>query len=522
MKKTALFSVYDKTGIVEFAQKISNMEYDIISSGGTAKALRDAGIQCRDVSEYTGAPEILGGRVKTLQYPIYGGILASRDNDNHMQELAAQNIQTIDIVVCNLYPFEKVSGEIPKPGNKKIDAKIIENIDIGGPTMLRAAAKNHKDVLVITDPADYDAVLAGLESGGISDEFRLALAAKVYSHTAYYDSLISNYLNYEKFPSIKTIPMKKIEDAELRYGENPHQQAALYANAIDVNPTAAMNAAQLQGKKLSYNNYLDLDAAWKFMSEFTQTYPMCTIMKHNNTCGAAADRTLVNAFRKSYACDPLSAFGGIVAFNQPVDVKTAREMIEEYELFVECIIAPGYTKKAMDIFSSKKNIRIMEQPYPPIVPIDVAYKTIEGGILVQDKNTQLYKEFETVTERNTTLAEDGALDFAWRACKMTKSNAIILARGWQIVGVGTGQQSRIDSLEIAIYRMNKMACNTTQPLVMASDAFFPFPDCIERFAKIGGRAVIWPGGSTNDQASIDAANAAKIAMVKTSMRHFAH
>ena len=530
MKKTALLSVSDKTGIVDFARELSAMGYDIISTGGTAQAIRDGGVPCTDVSEYTGAPEILDGRVKTLQYPIYGGILADRGKAAHMDQLVAQKIRTIDIVACNLYPFEEVSRKIPRIENEGINPEVIENIDIGGPTMLRAAAKNYKNVVAVVDPADYAAVLEGIKAGGVSDKLKSDLMAKIFSHTAHYDAMIANYVGDEKFPQLKTVPMRMVDDAEIRYGENPHQNAALYVNSIDPNASAAMNARLIQGKKMSYNNYLDLDAAWKFVHEYPSkpNESMCTIIKHNNTCGAAIGKTLVDAYRKSYACDALSAFGGIIAFNQPVDAETAEDMVVRNRHFVECVVAPGFSKEALGIFATKKDVRILEQAEPYVIPKGVVYKAIEGGILVQDKNTQLYDAVTVATERVPTQDERNALDFAMRACKLTKSNAIILARGLQVVGVGTGQQSRIDSLDIAIRRMKKMpldgpgAPDKTKPLVMASDAFFPFPDCIELFASYDGSAVIWPGGSVNDQASIDMANETNMAMMKTRMRHFTH
>jgi len=525
MKKTALLSVYDKAGIVEFARELVALEYDIISSGGTADAIRVAGIPCEDISTYTGAPEILGGRVKTLQYPIYGGILADRNDPSHINDLLVQNIKMIDIIVSDLYPFEEKAAEIPKPADKKIAKDIIEKIDVGGVSLTRAAAKNYKDVLIVTSPTDYPAVLKGLKEDSITEEFRLELAAKAFAKTSCYDALIADYLNYEKFPSIKTIPLKKVEDAELRYGENPHQEAALYTNAIDTNSSAAMNAKQLHGIKLSYNNYADEDAPWRFVHEYSMERPVCTIIKHNNSCGAAIGRTVLDAYRKSFVCDPLSAFGGIMAFNWPVDARTAKEIVELNKHFVECIIAPGYTEKALKIFKTKEKMRILEQAEPYIIPAGITYKAIEGGMLAQDKNTGLYSEFTVVTDRAPTEQEEKALDFAMRACKHTKSNAIIVARGEQLVGVGTGQQSRIGSLMIAIDKMHEMAPGSSdkkQPLVMASDAFFPFDDCVEYFASHGGSAVIWPSGSVKDKLSIDAANEFKMAMIKTGMRHFTH
>ena len=525
-KPLALISVYDKEGIVGLARELVGTGWEIISSGGTAKVLRDDGLPVKDVSEYTGAPEMMDGRVKTLHPAIHAGILADRGDISHMDDLEGAGFRKIDLVVCNLYPFEKVAAGIPKPHDRNIAKEIIENIDIGGPTMLRAAAKNYKHVLVATDPNDYELILEGLETEGFSMRTRLELAARAIAHTAYYDSLIADYLNYEKFPLVKTIPMVKT-NADLRYGENPHQKAALYFNALEKSPSAAMMAQKLHGKDLSYNNFLDLDAAQKFIHEYSTDKSICTIIKHNNTCGAAIATTQLEAYRKSFAADPLSAFGGIMAFNNPVDADTAYEIVTKNKHFIECIIAPGFSDAAFEILSSQQNLRLLRQTHLYEVPAGLAYKMIDGGVLAQDKNTGLYDTKELMTKSAVSDEEMRSMDFAMRACKMTKSNGIILARGTQIVGVGTGQQSRIDSLDIAARRMAKMAPGSFDekaPLVMASDAFFPFSDCVEYFANIGGRAIIWPGGSKNDQASIDAANNAKnkIAMLKTGMRHFSH
>ncbi|MDR0319626.1 MAG: bifunctional phosphoribosylaminoimidazolecarboxamide formyltransferase/IMP cyclohydrolase [Rickettsiales bacterium] len=538
--KTALLSVFDKTGIVDFAWELVGLGYDIISSGGTAKTLRKEGVPCKDVSEYTGMKEMMDGRVKTMHPMVTGGILADRSKKEHMEDLADLGAGTIDIVVCNLYPFEKVAADIKKPANKRIDPKIIENIDIGGPTMLRAAAKNHKDVLVITDPRDYASVVSGLQDGGITEEFRLALAAKVYGHTSYYDSIIADYLNYEQFPEKKTIPLEKV-DTEIRYAENPHQKGALYLNKTDGGKGLAINARQIHGKALSYNNYLDLDAAKKFIEEFAKDKPMCNIAKHNNTCGAAFGETQLEAYQKAFACDPLSAFGGIMSFNRPVDSETAEEIVNIKKHFVECIIAPGYSSRALMVLKTKKDLRLVVQPESYEIPSGLIYKALDGGMLAQERDTKLYDKLEIVSKRRPTPDEMEAMMFAWRACKPTKSNGIIIGRGTQLVGVGTGQQSRIDSLEIAIKRMMKMQgshgkiagrliniaaklhlADAVAPLVMASDAFFPFPDCVEVFAKHGGSAVIWTGGSKNDPAVIKAADKRGIAMIKTHTRHFAH
>ena len=529
MGKTALLSVYDKTGIVDFARELNARGYRILSSGGTFKTLSESGItNLQEVAEYTGTPEMPGGLVKTLNPKIHAGILADRNNIAHMEYLEKIGAETIDIVACNLYPFEEIAKKIPKSKHKdSVHPDITSNIDIGGPTMIRAAAKNCQYVYVAASPDDYQHILAGLDNESDPKELMNNLSAKAFALTSFYDSLISNYKNYEKFPSIKTIPMKKVENAEIRYGENPHQEAALYINSSDECKSAAMNSKQLQGKKLSYNNYLDLDAAWRFIQEYADDMdkPMCNIVKHNNTCGAAIGKTLVDAYQKSFACDRPSAFGGIMSFNKFVDADTAYAIVKENKHFVECIIAPGYTDEALRIFEKKADLRILEQALPYVMPSGLAYKGIDGGILAQDRNAVLYSGLETVSETFPSYEQLGALIFAMRACKHTKSNAIILARGTQVVGVGTGQQSRIDSLEIATRRMEKMNpddMDESAPLVMASDAFFPFPDCVEYFAKHGGGAVIWPGGSKNDDDSIKMANEHQIAMVMSKIRHFTH
>jgi phosphoribosylaminoimidazolecarboxamide formyltransferase/IMP cyclohydrolase len=513
----ALLSVSNKDGILEFAKELESLGYDIISSGGTAKTLKENKINCTEIAEVTGFPEILDGRVKTLNPKIHGGILAVRDNPAHMDELKKHDITAIDIVACNLYPFEETSNKIPKPENKKIAVDIIENIDIGGVTLLRAAAKNYKDVIVTTSPQDYAMIIESLKNKKVDEEFKLSLAAKAFRHTAHYDALISNYLTYEQFPSESAIPLKKA--ASLRYGENPHQKACLYSSPNDTNKADIISAKQIHGKELSYNNYLDLEAAWRLVHEFSNT--ACAIIKHNNPCGCAEGSDVLDAYLKAYACDPLSAFGGIIAFNKPVDEKAAAELAK---LFVECIISPSFSDAALKILTEKKNIRLLVQPAPFTKSVNpMEYRIISGGMLAQDRDNDLTADLKTATKRTPTKEEAASLEFAWKIAKHVKSNAIVLVRGFQTVGVGAGQMSRIDSLKIALEKMKEVKHNLdSAPLVLASDAFFPFPDVVEASAKAGVSAIIQPGGSIKDDLSINAADNLNIAMLFTGMRHFKH
>jgi len=516
---TALLSVSDKTGIVEFAQELENLGWDVISSGGTAKTLKDHLLACTEISEVTGFPEILDGRVKTLNPKIHGGILAIREKKDHLSQLKKYGINAIDIVAVSLYPFEETINKIPKPLDKKINQDVIENIDIGGVALLRAAAKNYKDVLVICDPSDYATVIEKLKSKSVDEEFKLTLASKAFRHTAYYDALISNYLTYEKFPSQASIPLKKLSG--LRYGENPHQEAALYGNGTEQKKPAVISAKQLHGKELSYNNYLDLEAAWRLVHEFS--VPACAIIKHNNPCGCAEGENLKDAYMKALECDTKSAYGGIVAVNRPVDADAAREIAK---VFTECVISQDYSPEALEILTQKKNIRLLKQeiPYVP-EKSEMEYRMMTSGMLIQDRDNQLLVQSSVMTKRKATDIESKALDFAWKVCKHVKSNAVILVRGRQTVGIGAGQMSRIDSLEIALKKMREMSVlfdSKNSPLVLASDAFFPFSDVVEEAAKAGVTAVIQPGGSKNDQDSVNAADNNGMAMIATGMRHFKH
>jgi phosphoribosylaminoimidazolecarboxamide formyltransferase/IMP cyclohydrolase len=515
---TALLSLSDKVGIVDFARKLKILGWNIISSGGTAKTLKENSIECREISEVTGFLEILDGRVKTLNPKIHGGILAVRSNDKHIAQLKQYGIDTIDMVVVNLYPFEAIINKISRPEDKKIAQDVIENIDIGGVALLRAAAKNYNDVIVICDVNDYSFVIENLKNNSLTQMAKLALSAKAFRHTAYYDSLISTYLTYEKFPTQAAIPLKKI--SELRYGENPHQAAALYSNGIERDKSAVISAKQLHGKELSYNNYLDLEAAWRLVHEFDS--PACAIIKHNNPCGCAQSSKIKDAYLKALTCDPVSAFGGVVAFNGSVEEDAA---IEIGKLFVECVIAPGYSQAALDILMKKKNIRLLIQESPYKEESATEYRMMPYGMLAQDRDNQLLVETKPMTKRQPTKEESIALDFAWKIAKHVKSNAIVLVRDRQTVGIGAGQMSRIDSLKIAIEKMKEVKHGLDEkvfPIVLASDAFFPFSDVVEEAAKVGVTAIAQPGGSIKDEESIKAADDRNIAMIATGMRHFRH
>jgi phosphoribosylaminoimidazolecarboxamide formyltransferase / IMP cyclohydrolase len=525
--KRALISVSDKTGIIEFAQALTKMKIEIISTGGTAKALADNKIPVRNISDFTGYPEMLDGRVKTLHPKVYGGLLALRNKKDHMQQVKKHKIELIDLVVVNLYPFEATL-------NKK-DAdheEIIENIDIGGPTMLRAAAKNYRQVAVITDPADYPAILKEMEKnkGQIAEKTSLRLAVKVFATTSTYDTFINQYLakaagETNPFPASRQLVMEKVQD--LRYGENPHQKAALYRIKNEKARTAAVtDIKQLHGKELSFNNILDLHANTEVVKEFTKEQ-VAVIMKHNNPCGVAVDQNQAEAYRKAFACDPASAFGGILGFNHEVTKETALEINKS---FVECIVAPAYSQEAINILKEKKNIRLLQLTLNPgknktIFPNELDYKKVSGGLLAQDINDQLYSEkLAVVTRKKPTPQEMEALKFAWKICKHIKSNAILLTNHNQTLGIGAGQMSRVDSVKIAIMKMkeNHVLAVQKKILVLASDAFFPFRDSIDEAKKAGVTAIIQPGGSIRDQEVIDACDEYNMAMVFTGMRHFRH
>ena len=516
--KKALISVTDKKGIVEFAQKLSSFGVEILSTGGTATQLRNSGIKVKDVSEYTGFPEMMDGRLKTLHPKIHGGLLALRNNPAHIQAMKEHGIDPIDMVIINLYRFEDT---VAKEGCTLEQA--IENIDIGGPTMLRAAAKNHHFVTVVTDPDDYNLILAEMEKTGgrISQATNFRLAVKTFQTTARYDGAISNYLGTitpqgtkKEFPDTFTTQFSLAQS--LRYGENPHQKAAFYR---ENNPTLAAisNARQLQGKELSYNNIMDSDAAWLAVSDFT--LPAAVIVKHANPCGAATSgNALVEAYTKALAGDPISAFGGIVAFNRPVDKATAEELAK---IFLEVIMAPSFDAAAIDILSARKNVRLLEISTASGKYVSgFDFRRVAGGLLVQDRDTIPFdiRQAKVVTRRKPTEEEYQALDFAWRVVKHVKSNAIVYAAKDQLVGVGAGQTSRVDSVKIAKMK----AVLPTKGCALGSDAFFPFRDGIDMAAEAGITAIIQPGGSVRDEETIQAADEHGIAMIFTGVRHFKH
>ena len=511
--KRALISVSDKTGVLEFAKELKNLGYEIISSSGTAKYLKENGIDVIEVSQITGFPEILDGRVKTLHPKIHGGILAIRDNQDHMKQLQENDIKPIDIVAINLYPFENTVKK-----GADLD-EIIENIDIGGPAMVRASAKNYKYVAIITDPKDYSDIINELkEYGEISINTKKKLSLKAFRHTAFYDSIISQVLNEkfeinEDFPENLTIPMRL--KSGLRYGENPHQKASLYINPLE-NGISVADSEILQGKEMSFNNYYDVDSAVLLVKEFEE--PACVIVKHNNPCGVAVAENVKQAYTLALETDPKSAFGGIVAFNKEVDEDTAKELTK---LFLEVVVAPSFSDSALEVLKTKKNLRVVKVKNFDKKLEGKDIKRISGGYLLQDRNLGLYTELKVVTDRQPTEKELEDLIFALKVVKHVKSNAVVIAKDKRTVGIGVGQTSRVDSLETAI----KKAKEFNLPLegsVLASEAFFPFRDSIDTAAKEGIKAVIQPGGSIRDQEVIDACNEHGIAMIFTNMRHFKH
>jgi phosphoribosylaminoimidazolecarboxamide formyltransferase/IMP cyclohydrolase len=515
--KRALISVSDKTGILDLAKELNKFGVEILSTGGTAKLLRENNIPVKEVSEYTGFPEMLDGRVKTLHPKIHGGLLALRDNPEHMKTLESQGIGLIDMVVVNLYPFEKTTQ---KPGVSI--GEVIENIDIGGPSMLRSAAKNHRSVAVICNPDRYPQVLEELKKnkGALPDSLMRDLGIEVFSRTSKYDTAIFEYLNKwntgiassnTTFPGSLTLSFEKIQ--ELRYGENPHQKAAFYKEKGKT--SGIINLRQLQGKELSFNNILDLNSAFELVREFVN--PAAVIVKHNNPCGAAEDQTLEKAFLSAWKCDKLSAFGGIVALNRKLDLKTADAIAKSG--FLECIIAPGFDDKALALFKEKKNLRILE--FCDLNPINEPdLKRVSGGLLLQDKDlaTLDLNNLKVVTKRKPTKQEMESLIFGWKVAKHVKSNAIVLTKGTKTVGIGAGQMSRVDSVMIAKKKSGKLSINSC----LASDAFFPKPDAILWAHKAGARAIIQPGGSIADAEIIRVCDKYKIAMVTTGIRHFRH
>jgi phosphoribosylaminoimidazolecarboxamide formyltransferase/IMP cyclohydrolase len=513
MIKRALISLSNKENIIPFAQGLEALGVEIISTGGTAKLLRDNDIKVIGISEVTNFPECLGGRVKTLHPAIHGGILAKRDEKSHMDQLDQLNIQPIDLVVVNLYPFKET---ILKDDVTLGDA--IENIDIGGPTMLRSAAKNYQDVAVITDPVDYDIVLQQLkDNGDVDTKTKLYLAQKVFSHTSQYDTLISSYLARQieqvDFPENLTLTYEKIQD--LRYGENPHQRAAFYGEVQPV-PCSIARAKQLHGKQLSFNNINDANAALEMLLEYDKA--TCIALKHTNPCGIGSGEDIFTAYLKAYECDTVSIFGGIVALNRKLDGKTAHEI---NKIFLEIVIAPDYSSEALEILTKKKNVRLLKIDLSTCgkrKEIDV--KKVKGGLLIQEKDSAMISadQLKVVTKKAPSKSELEDLLFAWKAVKHVKSNAIVVAKKEQTLGIGPGQVNRIWAARQSIERSN----GKVKGSVMASDAFFPFNDVVMEAASAGITAIIQPGGSIRDQESIDLCDKHDIAMVFTGMRHFKH
>lgn len=517
--KRALISVSDKTGIVDFALGLHNLGIEILSTGGTARVLQEAKIPVIEVSDYTGFPEMLGGRVKTLHPKIHAGLLALRDNPEHMESLKEHNIGLIDMVVVNLYPFEKTTQ---KPG-ADIE-EVIENIDIGGPSMLRSAAKNHRSVAVICRQNRYSEVLSELQknNGALSGKTLEELGIEVFKETAHYDAAIYRYLKEhipggkelepEAFPHCLSLSFVKLQD--LRYGENPHQKAAFYREAENAKGLTLMK--QLRGKELSFNNILDLNAAVNLVKEFD--LPAAVFIKHNNPCGVAENKDVLKAYRNARACDKLSAFGGIVALNREIDLSLAK--LIEKSGFLECIISPRFSLEALSVLKEKKNLRLLELPSLLENREQLDFKRVSGGLLLQDEDTLILdeKNLRAVSKRKATPKEMESLIFAWKVAKHTKSNAIVLAKGTKTVGIGAGQMSRVDSVFIAAKKADRLSAGSA----LASDAFFPKEDAVQLAAKFQIQAIIQPGGSIADEAIIKMADKYNIAMVFTGIRHFRH
>ncbi|ANU26082.1 bifunctional phosphoribosylaminoimidazolecarboxamide formyltransferase/IMP cyclohydrolase [Planococcus versutus] len=511
MKKRALLSVSDKSGILEFAQELEKIGYELLSTGGTKKFLEENGVAITAVDEVTKFPEILGGRVKTLHPLVHGGLLAKHDDAEHQSQMAENGISPIDIVCVNLYPFRET---IAKPGVTVDDA--IENIDIGGPTMLRSAAKNHAYVTVIVDAADYAGVLNELQNKqSTTSETRRRLAAKVFRHTAAYDSYISNYLTDltgEEYPDQLTLTYELSQT--LRYGENPHQKAAFYRSPLGSSFSIA-NAHQVHGKELSYNNIQDANAALQMIKEFKMSAAVA--VKHMNPCGVGTGETIADAFSKAYEADSTSIFGGIVALNREVDADTAKQLAT---IFLEIIIAPSFSDEAIEMLTQKKNIRLLTIPFDSKINDKWNTVTVEGGLLIQQPDVFGYDDadIQVATERQPTAEELEALKLGWNVVKHVKSNAIVVCNSEMTLGIGAGQMNRVGSAKIAL----EQAGDAAQGAIMASDAFFPMNDTVEAAAKAGIKAIIQPGGSKKDQESIDKANEYGIAMVFTGIRHFKH
>ena len=513
--RKALISVSNKAGVLIFAQELEAMGWEIISTGGTAKALREAGVKVKDVSELTGFPEILEGRLKTLHPLVHGGLLGRRELPLHLQQMQEHGIEPIDLVAVNLYPFPEV---IAKEGVTLAEA--VENIDIGGPTMVRSAAKNYQDVIVVVDPSNYSLVIEELRNNGdISSPMRYRLAVDAFSHTAYYDSIISGYLREQmesgtQFPSMITLPFIKVQD--LRYGENPHQKASFYREPLPEKSSVAA-AKQLQGKELSFNNINDLNAAWELVKEFDE--PTAVALKHTNPCGVGSSEKLADAYVKAHDADPVSIYGGIVALNREVDQETAALMSK---IFLEVIAAPAFSEEALKILGQKKNVRLLEIELETLANSKQGqdFKKVSGGMLLQDDLREIYlpQEWRCVTSRKATEKEISDLLFGLKVVKHVKSNSIVISKRQQTLGIGAGQMSRVSAVEIAA----KQAGENIKGSVLASDAYFPFKDGVEIAAAGGVTAIIQPGGSTRDGEVIETCEKYKIAMFFTGKRYFKH
>jgi phosphoribosylaminoimidazolecarboxamide formyltransferase/IMP cyclohydrolase len=513
--RRALLSVSDKTGIVDFARGLSELGVELVSTGGTASALRDAGLDVRGIEDFTGFPEIMGGRVKTLHPRLYAGVLALRDEPGHMAAVEEHEIEMVDLVCVNLYPFEATAVR-----RGATDHEVIENIDIGGPTMIRAAAKNFGFAAVVVRPESYDAVLQELRDaeGHLSMGTRESLAAEAFAYTARYDTAIARWFGerQDEFPSLVMQAYEKVTD--LSYGENPHQRAAFYQQSGSRMHVLSM-VRQLGGKELSFNNVLDLDAGRRLVHEFE--VPACVIIKHNNPCGAAVAASALEAYQRAFACDPMSAFGGVVCVNRPVDRAFAEALVQQ---FCEVLFAPRFSEQALEVLATKPNMRVLEdneRRRSNIAEWDL--KRVMGGLLVQHRDAGLEErtEMEVVTERKPSEAEWGEMLFAWKVCKHVRSNAIVFARSLATVGIGAGQMSRVDSVRLAIEKAREAGADLSGA-AMASDAYFPFPDGPQLAIEAGVTTVIQPGGSMRDPMVVEAADAAGIAMVFTHRRHFRH
>ena len=513
----ALISVSDKTGIVEFAKELSSLGIEIISTGGTYKALKEAGINTMEISDLTGFPECLDGRVKTLHPKVHAGILAMRAKEEHMKQLKDLGVDTIDFVIVNLYPFKQT---ILKENVTR--AECVENIDIGGPTMLRSAAKNYQDVTVVTDPADYEIVLNELKSNGtVSLDTKFYLMNKVFEHTANYDAMIFNYLKSERkdesFPNALTLTYEKVQ--EMRYGENPHQKAALYKEIGKCEGSLTI-AKQLNGKELSFNNINDTNGALELLKEFEE--PTVVACKHGNPCGVGSGKDIYEAWAKAFAADKTSIFGGIVTVNREVTAKMADEM---KDIFLEVIVAPSFEKEALEILQTKKNLRLLELPSITVKQAPESYdiKKINGGIIVQTIDSKLLDDYKVVTDRKPTDKELEDMLFGLKVVKFAKSNGIVLAKDKQTIGIGPGQVNRIWAVKQCVEHSKELiGDNVTKGAVLASDAFFPFDDCVKAAHEAGITAIVQPGGSLRDQDSIDRCNEYGMTMIFTGMRHFRH